>query len=338
MSDRCSIRASGAVTRFLQPFRFHPGRFGRVTEALESLAWQGEPIWRCTSLSGAYTTEYLADFLNLGVQDATRWRYLRVRNHDSARWLAQTDVWYPGAPTNPEHASGPERAILSQSETAGGIEVFLHHLGVGVLSIALAPQALDQDASIDLDSIKAFNYRLAQHGPDRAALMKRRRTDLPNERSVPTSEDQASGRKLSPFLPDFAQRAASGDQWFPLQTLCRFLLRPLDPPAEKRDAESLGFSFLHAQALLLPYTVVRFPDGTSFSSLERPENVAKADDLAAQASVLAQLDEASHPLPVSEDHGALVRVFHTDELSWPHPRKAWRFCSATWARRTICRS
>lgn len=76
-----------------------------------------------------------------------------------------------------------------------------------------------------------------------------------------------------------------------------------------------GFELIHPSAQLIPYTVVRFGSENRITSLSPPEGVMPQDDLAAQASVLAQVDEALHPLPISDDRGALVRVFHMDELA-----------------------
>lgn len=162
-----------------------------------------------------------------------------------------------------------------QPQDGRGIELFLAGPGVALLSITLTALRVPDDG-IQLSAIREFNYSLAQPEAE-STLQFRRRGD--ND-APPQS----------------------------LQSVCYSLLQPI-------VSRGVDLRPLRRDALLVPYTVVRFPQNVAISSLNAPSGTPAADDLVGQASLLAQVDEAAHPLPIREDPGVPVRVFHTDELA-----------------------
>ena len=64
---------------------------------------------------------------------------------------------------------------------------------------------------------------------------------------------------------------------------------------ESTRREEFGWRSLGEGAQLIPYSVIRLPSQYSLSSIEPPFDLPPEDDLAAQASLLAQVGEAPHP-------------------------------------------
>ncbi len=194
------------------------------------------------------------------------------------QWDRQPAQKKPGDEIEISYLRTPAKAITQAKLVhcdGRDIELFVDPRGCGVLSVSLKPAS--QDAPLSLAAIKTLNYSLCQDGSSRNAARIRK----------------ATGQGYGDYV---------------LKDLCLELLSCFTP-------DNTGFRLLHPQAPLMPYTVVRFGQHLAFSSITRPTGVPPEDDLAAQASLLAQVDEAAHPLPTAEDHGAVVRAYHTDELA-----------------------
>lgn len=192
------------------------------------------------------------------------------------QWKLDASQKKPGQRFVIHHKKSDIPAML-WNQDGRDIELLLSPLGVGVLSIALTADEgrKPRPGHYSLSEIKTFNYSLAHRPRQWKPVAKL------------TKADGAGYGEL---------------QW---EDWLRELLQPLS---------GLGITTTCEPPHVIPYTVVRFGKDVAFSSLQRPADVAEEDDLAGQASLLAQADEASHPLPIREDQGTLVRVFHTDEL------------------------
>lgn len=197
------------------------------------------------------------------------------------QWDHEQSKRRPGIEMNLRYSDKESVPAALWNRDGRDIELFLGAHGTGAISITLSHHAAGKGSSFHLGDIKAFNYRLALPPTRRGKPSKAARITKADGESYPATT---------------------------LHELCHEFLSPLtaDP--------TLGIDIARSPNSLIPFTVLCFGSGVEFSSVTRPEGVVPQDDLAGQASMLAQSFEAGHPLPIQDDHGALVRIFHTDEL------------------------
>lgn len=276
-------------TRFLFPFRFDSRLVSKIHEALGT-----QPYWNAREPNSNFRGEYLPDFLAVYFGSAARWNYFQIDPDQSKRWLGMgLDLWQERLRQD-EYAVKDgfiRTAVLSHTD-GRGIELFLVDEGAGVLSVTLTART-SEGRAFTMDQVKSFCYSLCQSEPRKCTLL-RAKGNAAAPPGEPSEEEQRSVTRGA--STDFAPGG-----WFTLISFFRFLLRPLEESAA--DCHSL-----HDSAMLIPFTVLRFPIAESGP-------VERTDEVVLHASLLAQVDEAAHPLPGSDDPGVLVQMFHTDEIA-----------------------
>jgi hypothetical protein len=203
-------------------------------------------------------------------------RYLTLSGAAGSRWFGHVVARLPGDVTL------PMRLV-----TSAGIELCLSSYGIGLLSIALAPEC----ERLSLPEAIEFNYRLSQlrwrnigefHIPHP-------QEDAPRWEGIPAAARQEIPPAPAPDAP-LAERLGRPGGTFTPAELVEELLQPL-----------AAFELQQVQERLSVYTVVRFGAEVDF---EHPEvRVTYAPLL----SALAQVEEATHAGAPSDTLG----VTHT---------------------------
>jgi len=142
-------------TRFLCPFFFRRDCADVAVKALLGISLSGRDglplaVWECTGPHDLYREEVLDHviaFLFPGTKPAGC-RYVNLAGTVGSRWFGHVVVQLPGA-------DGPLPIRLVPT---AGIELFLSSYGVGLLSIALAPER----EMLSIPEAIEFNYRLSQ--------------------------------------------------------------------------------------------------------------------------------------------------------------------------------
>jgi len=178
--------------------------------------------------------------------------YLKLSDPVANRWFSKTEVLLP------RDVKIPVRLVEKV-----GIELFLSHYGVGVLSIALTPQT-----PLTLDQAKEFNYRLSQ---DRRKVVAYLQTP---------HAPKYNGQPLPAEAP-LEDRVGVPGESFTLNALRDRLLSPL-------IAAKPTFGFEPVQNQFAIYTVARFGEDVDF------ENSDTRTALAPFLSALTQVEEPSH--------------------------------------------
>jgi hypothetical protein len=267
-------------TRFLFPFAYQRHSAAQAAAALEAMAaatQQGkEPqrLWEQITLPSdpskrdaeflLYTDElfpHVVQFL-FGKPEAGDCAYLRANK-------VVTGAWFSGVVM--DDTGLPVRLAGNAS-----IEVWLSPLGVGVLSVTLAPRK----GSLTPDEAADFNYHLAQF----------RRHDVGRLRRPHPKDNAAAWQHMSDqdkaniALPpadgaSLASRLGVPGGWFDLKEMVQHLLGPV-------FGKELGG--YRVQDELTVYTVARFGPEADFAQ----EPVC--NQLAPRLSGLAQVEEAGH--------------------------------------------
>jgi hypothetical protein len=152
-------------TRFLGPFFFRRHSVHEAAKALLDVSLEGRDgrrlaMWECPGPHDLYCEEVLdhvVDFLFPETETAGC-RYLKLSGAVGGRWFGHVVAQLPGDVTL------PVRLV-----PAAGVELFLSSYGVGLLSIALAPE---REALAVPEAIE-FNYRLSQLRKPGAGLGKK---------------------------------------------------------------------------------------------------------------------------------------------------------------------
>jgi hypothetical protein len=267
-------------TRFLFPFAYQRHSAAQAAAALEGMTaatQQGkEPqrLWEQVTLPTdpaqreaeflLYTDElfpHVVQFL-FGKPEAGDCAYLRANK-------VVTGAWFNGVVM--DDTGLPVRLAGNAS-----IEVWLSPLGVGVLSVTLAPRK----GNLTPDEAADFNYHLAQF---RRHDVGRLRRPHPRDNAAAwqhmSDQDRA---KIAPPPPDGAPLAARlgvPGSWFDLEEMVHHLLGPV-------FGKELGG--YRVQDELTVYTVARFGPEADFA--QQPV----CDQLAPRLSGLAQVEEAGH--------------------------------------------
>jgi len=248
-------------TRFLYPFLMDRNKVTEALAALQTFTHSGRnnkrhPIWEPIDKPfGFYRQEMLdrvTQFLFSGQPGSCR--YLKVN-------LKTANIWFG------EEIHSTEFNLKATLNKQAGIEVFLSHYGVGVLSITLTAQELS-----DFDELKRFNYRLSQGKDNKIPSL-----SLP----VPPAHPKMAQDNLSePPAADAPLKARLGKRGgaFTLVELREFLLAPL---------QALGFRSIQAQFSV--YTVVHFDNTVDFAQ------PAICEQLQSLLASLTHLEEPTHP-------------------------------------------
>jgi len=248
-------------TRFLYPFFMDRHKITEAVAALQTLTHSGRnnkthPIWEPIDKPfGFYRQEMLervTQFLFSGQPGSCH--YLKVNPKTANIWFG-------------EEVHSTEFNLKAALNKQAGIEVFLSHYGVGLLSITLDNKALD-----NFDELKRFNYRLSQGRDNKIPSL-----SLPVPPAHPKM-DQENFPKAPAADAPFIERLGKRGGLFSLVELRDFLLAPL---------EALGFRSIHAQFSV--YTVAHFDNAVDFA---KPTVCEQLKPLLAS---LTHLEEPSHP-------------------------------------------
>jgi hypothetical protein len=194
------------------------------------------------------------------------------------QWDSNRGKTKPGQLFNVDFKGETFRSAL-WNQDGRDIELFLSDQGVGVFSITIcfAESRDSRGGNISLDQIKSFNYSLSQD---------------PGRKSLCALLTRAEGEPYDPIsLKQFAEDSLVS--------------------IRRKDFQ---WRSLFETTQLIPYTVIRLSDEYSFNDFTSSPGNPQCRELITQASLLAQVAEAPHPLPTVEDPGAIVRIYHTDEL------------------------
>ncbi len=142
-------------TRFLYPFRLEQNSVGKALKTLQTLNFvnrdNAKQVWeQVEKPSGIYQEEMLdrvTKFLFSG--DVNSCGYLRVNKKVTNIWFKQGCELFGNIDSSITQ--------LKMGKKSGGIELFLSHFGVGVLSITLTASNFDNYAAL-----QQFNYCLSQ--------------------------------------------------------------------------------------------------------------------------------------------------------------------------------
>jgi hypothetical protein len=152
-------------TRFLYPFFFHQQHVSEARQLLHGLTMRdrsgmASAVWECGRPHDLYKEELLAHVVKFlfGSEGAVGCDYLRVPDAVCNRWFGKTEVQLPGG-----------NSFRLRPVAPALIEIYLSSYGVGVLSIALTP---DAPHGLQLAQAIEFNYRLSQLRPHTAALLR----------------------------------------------------------------------------------------------------------------------------------------------------------------------
>lgn len=276
-------------TRFLCPFFFRRDCVNMAAKALQDLRLAGRDgrplaVWECPGPHGLYGEEVLdhvVAFLFSSTETAGC-RYLKLSGAVGSRWWSDVETWLPGE--NGQVVRLPIRLV-----PAAGIELFLSTYGVGLLSIALAPE---REALSILDAIE-FNYRLSLLRWGNVGKFHRLHPQEDAQRWERLSAETRQEIPLAP-APDapLAERLGRPGGTFTPGELVEELLRPLDAFALQQVPERLP-------QRLSVYTVAQFSAEVDF---EHPEVRATYAPL---LSALAQVEEATHAGAPSDTPGVM---------------------------------
>jgi hypothetical protein len=239
-------------TRFIYPFSFKPLRQAtQLIAALETLRYREKPVWQQVEPHHLYTRETLDlvnNFLFRGEQGGGT--YFKVTAEVATTWFK-----------NGVTVATRRENLTAKLETLAGIELFISPQSVGILSIAL-----EAVSPTDLDSLKKFNYRLAQAREYETGNMPKLLLP-PNPNQSPPSDE-------APLVERLGVRGGK----FTMVELRDFLLSPVQTD-------------LTAQKVLeqfLVYTVVRFDQTADFTQAQVQA------DLKPLLCGLAHLEEHTH--------------------------------------------
>ncbi len=243
-------------TRFLYPFFMDRNKVTEAVAALQTLTHRGRkthPIWEAIDKPfGFYRQEMLGrvtQFLFSGPPGSCR--YLKVNTNTAKIWFG-------------EEVHSTEFNLKAALNKQAGIEVFLSHYGVGVLSITLTAQELG-----DFNELKRFNYRLSQGKDNKIPQL-----SLPLPQNIMAQDKMPETPTAdAPLMARLGKRGGA----FTLIELREFLLAP---------HQALGFRSIQAQFSV--YTVVHF-DKVDFA---QPTFREQLQPLLAS---LTHLEEPSHP-------------------------------------------
>jgi hypothetical protein len=250
-------------TRFLYPFFMARNKVTEAVVALQTLEHHGRdnkthPIWESIDKPfGPYRQEMLqrvTQFLFSGQPGSCH--YLKV-NPKTA------NIWFD----KPVHS--PAFNLKAALNKQAGIEVFLSHYGVGLLSITLDNKALG-----DFNELKRFNYRLSQGRDNKIPKL-----SLPMPKELPKMEQVSP--ILTAYAPLTARLGKRGGE-FTLVELREFLLEPL---IENEEV----FHFQEIQSQFSVYTVAHFDNTVDFA---RP---TVCEQLKPLLGSLTHLEEPNHP-------------------------------------------
>jgi hypothetical protein len=184
---------------------------------------------------------------------------------------------------------------LDQSRIKPGQEMLVQIKGRCIPAALWNQDGRDIELFLASDGIGVFSITLC---PAAARRRERGSFSLNEIKTFNHALTQDSRGRRTPARLSKAQGA--GYPALALKDLAEEMLAPVRKP-------EFGWQVQNSLAQLIPYTVVRLPRGVRFDSVAN-------GDYAGQASLLAQVDEASHPLPARDDQGAELRIFHVDEL------------------------
>ena len=258
-------------TRFLYRFFFDHRAVQRACAALESVTVprrDGSPVllWEPAGPHVLYREELLDHVVRFLFDrplptDPAGCGYFRLADPIANRWFGRIETQILGGTT-----------IRVRSSTPAQTELFLSDYGVGILSIALAPE---RDA-LSMETAAAFNYSLSQ-------LRGRTETPLYIPHPAMDPDTRLLAEQAARILPAPPSDAPIGERMgkpgglFTLREVADDLLRPL---------AGLGLRGAHDQ--LSVYTVARFDGGVDFDDPQ-----ARAS-LGPFLSMLAQVEEPSH--------------------------------------------
>jgi hypothetical protein len=236
-------------TRFLYPFFVRRDSVQAATTALQDTslaARDGQPLamWECPGPHDLYREEVLdhvVSFLFPTAEEAGC-RYLKLSGAAASRWFGHLEARVPDVTL-------PVRLV-----PAAGVELFLSSYGVGLLSIALAPE---REALTIAEAIEC-NYRLSQLRWSNAGqfAVPHPQDDPQRWERIPDAERQRIPPAPAPQAP-LVERLGRPGGTFTSGELVEALLGPLQ-----------AFDIQPVQERLSVYTVVRLGAEADFA---RPE-------------------------------------------------------------------
>lgn len=265
-------------TRFLYPFFFDRQCVKEATEALlnESVGLNLgtlDSVWlRPDQRYHLYEDELLqhvADFL-FGDPALAGCGYLVISDLANNAWFGNIEV---------ELATGKRIGVRLVAGIR--IEIFLSPQGIGVLSLALAPE---QD-ELSLDEVTNFNYLLGQFRRRQVAVLRKKHPqDDPNTWERIPAEKRSQIPAVPAAEAPLAERLGAPGGAFNLNEFIEQLLSPLKQFNFGADRDEPS----EYQKELCVYTVARFGSEADFA------DPAVRDSLAMFLAALAQVEEPGH--------------------------------------------
>lgn len=246
-------------SRFLYPFWLERDSVNATLASLQQLKFSSrnnnKQIWeQVDTPSGVYRQEMLERVTQfLFFSNVGSCSYLRVNKEVANIWFGKEVI---------ELKSGSDSLVtqLKTEDKSGGIELFLSHFGVGILSITLSASQFE-----NYNTLKQFNYRLSQ-GREQLAPQLALAYPQNNPHAPPPPATDA------PLTDRLGKRGGV----FNLIELREFLLSPLP-----------NLRVLQKQFSV--YTVVHFDKQVDFSQAEI------RDELQPLLAALTHVEEANHP-------------------------------------------
>lgn len=257
-------------TRFLYPFFFQRNKVKDACRSLEAatiINRNGKPqkIWEHANPHDFYKEELLKNVVGFLFQNKgdLRCNYFKLSAVVANRWLNNLEVEVTA-----------QKSFKAGLVSPALIELFLSNYGVGVLSVAIAPDV----QSLSFDEAMLFNYKLSQLRTQTAGKLRLPHPSDNKQRWDALSPAQKAGVPERPELNALlSERLGRPGCTLFLGELIEELLCPL---------KLLGLRPMQDQ--LSVYTVARFDDLVDF---EKPEAI---EDLAAFLSALVQIEEPTH--------------------------------------------